>query len=366
MKEKHFSVLKILFRYLHCGGLPQSGVTHTGSSPGLLHVSLQWLPPVGYTGRVLLRAVVVANYTTFWSPVAAPVVEVWGEGPGGVVEGGSADVLEGRSVVVKGGSDLVMKGGSVVLADTVKGDKSGPGSEDDITQSSPVTEIAWRPVLMVSSPGRVSARPQYNVQPRWLTQEGERGGSSRTTTAATTLGDFTNHDRDNEDQETGERIQTEESQRWEQVISLSPPLFQVARGLPTLQDVTTTWRSVLLMPKSRKTKPPGNLKTPATTEESKQRQIDESHNSKKRKTKLPGKFKTAATTEESKQRQIDESHESKYDIQVDMEERSGKLKGNESYLEMEADFGSWGSKSLGSRLSFKSIFVCMFFMFSNI
>merc|ERR1719150_2510740 len=63
-------------KYLHCGGAPQSAVTHAGANSGAFVVSFQWRPPADLVGRVRIQATVVEDYRTYWTGILAPAVTV--------------------------------------------------------------------------------------------------------------------------------------------------------------------------------------------------------------------------------------------------------------------------------------------------
>merc|ERR1712110_703063 len=63
-------------QYLHCGGAPQSAVTHAGANSGTFVISFQWRPPADLEGRVRIQATVVEDYRTYWTGILAPFVTV--------------------------------------------------------------------------------------------------------------------------------------------------------------------------------------------------------------------------------------------------------------------------------------------------
>merc|ERR1719264_1735222 len=63
-------------QYLHCGGAPQSAVTHAGANSGTFVISFQWRPPADLEGRVRIQATVVEDYRTYWTGILAPSVTV--------------------------------------------------------------------------------------------------------------------------------------------------------------------------------------------------------------------------------------------------------------------------------------------------
>ena len=63
-------------RYLHCGGIVQAAVTHTGLTINMYVLSLQWRPPENYHGMVTIIASVVRDYKTYWTGIQSTPVHV--------------------------------------------------------------------------------------------------------------------------------------------------------------------------------------------------------------------------------------------------------------------------------------------------
>ena len=70
-------------QYLHCGGSPQSGVTHSGNVADMWVVSFQWRPDREFSGWVVFRGTVVVSYSQFWTNIMSARVMVRGEGDPG-------------------------------------------------------------------------------------------------------------------------------------------------------------------------------------------------------------------------------------------------------------------------------------------
>ena len=67
-------------QYLHCGGSPQSGLTHSGKVADMWVVSFQWRPDTDLSGWVVFRATVVESYSQFWTNIVSAGVMVEGQG----------------------------------------------------------------------------------------------------------------------------------------------------------------------------------------------------------------------------------------------------------------------------------------------
>merc|ERR1712107_658094 len=59
-------------KYLHCGGAPQSAVTHAGANSGAFVVSFQWRPPADLVGRVRIQATVWTTAPTGLASLPPP------------------------------------------------------------------------------------------------------------------------------------------------------------------------------------------------------------------------------------------------------------------------------------------------------
>jgi len=63
-------------KYLHCAGILQSAVTHTGLTINMYVLSLQWRPPDNYHGMVTISASVVRDYQTYWTGIQSTPINV--------------------------------------------------------------------------------------------------------------------------------------------------------------------------------------------------------------------------------------------------------------------------------------------------
>ena len=70
-------------QYLHCGAKAQSAVTHSGPEfrgglkEDLFLVSLQWRPPLGFQGTVVVRGTLVEDYQNFWTNILSHSVTIY-------------------------------------------------------------------------------------------------------------------------------------------------------------------------------------------------------------------------------------------------------------------------------------------------
>ena len=70
-------------QYLHCGAKAQSAVTHSGPEfqgglkEDLFLVSLQWRPPLGFQGTVVVRGTLVEDYQNYWTDILSHSVTIY-------------------------------------------------------------------------------------------------------------------------------------------------------------------------------------------------------------------------------------------------------------------------------------------------
>ena len=61
--------------YLNCDKTPQTGVTHSNSSPKK-SVKVKWSPPSDFTGNVKLLGSFVKEYNTYWVKLESQTLEI--------------------------------------------------------------------------------------------------------------------------------------------------------------------------------------------------------------------------------------------------------------------------------------------------
>ena len=351
------------FRYLDCGGVRRSGVTDAGSE-GFFRLNLQWRPPYDYIGRLAIKAKIANAGSDLWSSISSLPIEVIGRGEGIKI---SSDLPPRNGELEKNISsfpiEVVGWGG-----EGRENSRALPESEDitatpkdfPVTPSTSDSKGQWKSVLIGGGGKAGGAKPRYLNEDggwdRWEPWKPPKNPTSQRPvvkqekdvwdrwdawtdphqTDQTTRRVLIGANRRNGAAQNWDRWDQGETQSWDrfdtrgntgrdEVSRTRDRLGEVSTRNwweratePFLEEESTTWRSVLMMPRKRK----------ATV-------------SPKRK---PGTGSTHRSASQRSSTDVDRAAiDEDFYTSVELEENTDEKRGK--YELMKADFGSWDTKS---------------------